>query len=85
MRRTRTSAKTLKKVKKLIKEFKLIKEDGFAGSGVGGGAIAGAGIGPQGEPGVHPQNQPGYKRKKDFPKPKSPVMSGMFKRKSPKM
>jgi hypothetical protein len=82
----RTRSKTLKKIKKLIKEFRLIHEDGFAGSGVGGGAIAGAGIGPQGEPGVHPEDQPGFKkRKSDFPKPKSPVMTGMFKRKSPKI
>ena len=73
---------TLKKIKKLIKEKKLNEE----GSVVGGGAIAGAGIGPQGEPGVHPSNQPGYKkRKSDFPKPKSPVMTGIYKRKSPKI
>jgi len=63
---------------------KKIKEE-FAGSGVGSGAVASVGIGPQGEPGVHPRNQPGYrKHKPDFPKPKSPVMSGIYKRKQPK-
>lgn len=74
---------TLKKIKKLIKE-KRINEEGVANA-VGGGAIAGAGIGPQGEPGVHPSNQPGFKkRKSDFPKPKSPVMSGL-RRNPPKI
>lgn len=68
----------LKKLKKLIKEFRV--EEEFGGSGVGSGAIAGAGIGLQGEPGVRPEDQPGNKkRKKDFPK--SPVLTGIFKRK----
>lgn len=77
---------TLKKIKKLIKE-KRINEEGIAAGPVnvvGTGAIAGTG-GKGGEPGVHPSDQPGFKkRKSDFPKPKSPVMSGL-RRKPPKI
>ena len=74
----------MKKIKKLIKELKIIDEDGVVNV-VGGGAIAGVGVGPQGEPGVHPEDQPANaKIKSDFPKSKPPVMSGLFKRKPPK-
>jgi len=80
----------VKKIKKLIKELRSIKEDGVIGgptNAVGTGAIAGAGVGPYGEPGVHPENQPGYKKRKKYfsnKNPKSPVMSGIYKRKQPK-
>jgi len=64
-----------------MKTFKSFKEE--MGSVVGTGNIAGAGIGPQGEPGV-PAGITTTKRKKDFPKQNSPVMS-LFKRKPPKI
>lgn len=78
----RYRSKTKAKLKKLIREFRLIQEEG---SVVGGGAIAGAGIGPQGEPGVHPSDQPKIKKKK-IPDnlTRSPVIGG-FRRSPPKL
>lgn len=66
----------LKKLKKLIKERRILDEDGGAGVGaaqgsvVGQGLVAGLGVGPQGEP-------PGKKRK-------SPVMFNVARRKLPR-
>ena len=64
---------------RLEKIKSIIQEDGGAPTNcAGGGAVAGIGVGPQGEPGVLPK-----KRKQDCPKIKSPVMSGIYRRKSP--
>lgn len=72
----------LKKLRKLIKEFDHITEDGIVSSApanVTGASIAGTTPETVGVPvSVQKKNT---KRKLDFPK--SPVMSGMFKRKSP--
>lgn len=72
----------LKKLRKLIKEFNSITEEGVVSSAptnVTGVNIAGTTPETVGVP-VSVQNK--YKKRKpDFPK--SPVMSGMFKRKSP--
>lgn len=64
-----------------MKKFykKIIKEDGFAGSGVGMGAIAGTG-GLGGEPGVPKEYQPIFRKKKK--KISSPLML-KFRRKPP--
>ena len=69
----------LLKLKRILREIK-IKEE-FAGNGVSG--VAGIGVAvnndqTQAEPGVH------MKKKKDFPKPNTPVMK-FFKRTPPKM
>lgn len=66
-----------------MKRFKEFKEEMSAGATVvGTGHIAGAGVGSQGEPGVPAGVTTTSKRKKDFPKPNSPVMQ-LFKRKQP--
>lgn len=87
-----------KKLKKLIKEFRLIQEDGIGAAPancVGGGAIASVGIPSSdpkapanfAEPGVRPEGMPGKKKKlpKNPSSPsRSPVMSN-FRRSPPKM
>ena len=69
-----------------MKTFKQLKEElGVGATIVGGGQIAGVGIGPQGEPGVPAGvTTTSKKRKLDFPKQKSPVMT-MFKRNPPNL
>lgn len=90
MRRTRSS--TAKKIKKLIKEFRLLSEDGAGGIGggnfVGTGAIAGAGVSSPDPKAPVNFAEPGVSMKKKkvpgSPPVKTPVMSN-FRRSPPKM
>ena len=77
------------KIKKLLREKKPLAEDGVGGISSAPANVTGANIAgtTPDTVGVPVQNQPGYKKRKlDFPKnPKSPVLSGIYKRNPPKI